>query len=140
AAPGTPRGSPASGDPAPARTTAAPPTPASTRTAPARRPQPPSTTPRPRGRPTPPPARHGNADPPTESRPSPSWALLCVLFGRDRLCGVTDRLLVDLDTADLSSPLGAGELEDLRWYLEDYLLAPFGVYETRGSKVAGQLP
>jgi hypothetical protein len=29
--------------------------------------------------------------------------------------------------APLAWPLGGGALEDLRWYLEDYLLAPFGV-------------
>ena len=32
----------------------------------------------------------------------------------------------------------ADALEDLRWYLEDYLLAPFGVWEDRGPAVAGQ--
>jgi hypothetical protein len=60
---------------------------------------------------------------------------------------VADRLLVDLDAggqvtvglwpeaglpetvsrAPLAWPLGAEALEDLRWYLEDYLRAPFGV-------------
>jgi hypothetical protein len=58
-----------------------------------------------------------------------------------------DRLIVDLGTdglatigvepggdlyervsqASLAWPLDADVLEDLRWYLEDYLLAPFGV-------------
>jgi hypothetical protein len=60
---------------------------------------------------------------------------------------VVDRLLIDLDTGgrvsvstwldgelpgaagepiELTWPLDSGELEDLRWYLEDYLRAPFG--------------
>jgi len=33
-------------------------------------------------------------------------------------------------------PSGADVLEDLRWYLEDYLRAPFGVYGHRGVAVA----
>ena len=33
-------------------------------------------------------------------------------------------------------PLDADVLEDLRWYLEDYLRAPFGVYGHRGVAVA----
>jgi tetratricopeptide (TPR) repeat protein len=73
---------------------------------------------------------------------------------------VTDRLLVDLGAdgrmlvstwldGELPSPVGepgevvwpldADALEELRWYLEDYLRAPFGVYEERGPKVAAQL-
>jgi tetratricopeptide (TPR) repeat protein len=54
-------------------------------------------------------------------------------------------LLVDLDSgtqsgaAGLESPIGAAELEDLRWYLEDYLQTPFGVYSDRGSRIAGRL-
>jgi tetratricopeptide (TPR) repeat protein len=36
-------------------------------------------------------------------------------------------------------PLGEGALEDLRWYLEDYLLAPFGVWEERGPAVQEKL-
>jgi tetratricopeptide (TPR) repeat protein len=36
-------------------------------------------------------------------------------------------------------PLDAGAQEDLRWYLEDYLLAPFGVWEDRGPAVRGKL-
>jgi hypothetical protein len=31
----------------------------------------------------------------------------------------------------LSWPLDGDALEDLRWYLEDYLRAPFGVYSDR---------
>jgi tetratricopeptide (TPR) repeat protein len=54
-------------------------------------------------------------------------------------------LLVDLDSGRqpgatrLRTPIGAEELEDLRWYLEDYLQTPFGVYSDRGSRIAGQL-
>jgi hypothetical protein len=39
-----------------------------------------------------------------------------------------------------SSPLGEDEREDLRWYLEDYLIAPYAVYEERGHKVEERLP
>ena len=41
--------------------------------------------------------------------------------------------------APLAWPLGAAALEDLRWYLEEYLLAPFGVWEDRGPAVQGKL-
>jgi tetratricopeptide (TPR) repeat protein len=77
------------------------------------------------------------------------------------MSGVADRLFVDL-TADgrvsvstglgseflggeteeqheLAWPLDADALEELRWYLEDYLRAPFGAYETRGHDVAAKL-
>ena len=70
-----------------------------------------------------------------------------------------DRLLVDLDgdgqvsvqmwpdggmprpvsRAPLTWPLDAEALEDLRWYLEDYLTAPFGVWEDRGPAVRDRL-
>jgi tetratricopeptide (TPR) repeat protein len=70
-----------------------------------------------------------------------------------------DRLLVDLGrdgTVTVSSwpdgmptkevsrapyiwPLGKEELEDLRWYLEEYLLAPYGVWEDRGPGIHGKL-
>jgi len=73
---------------------------------------------------------------------------------------VPDRLLVDLDAdgevkvqawpdgglpeevarSPLAWPLDADALEDLRWYLEDYLLAPFGVWEDRGPTVRARLP
>jgi tetratricopeptide (TPR) repeat protein len=69
-------------------------------------------------------------------------------------------LLVDLDTdgqarvsswpdgglpeqvssAPLEWPLDADALEDLRWYLEDYLLAPYGVWEDRGPAIREKLP
>jgi tetratricopeptide (TPR) repeat protein len=39
----------------------------------------------------------------------------------------------------LAWPLNADALEDLRWYLEDYLLAPFGVWEERGPAVEQRL-
>ncbi|MCW2890547.1 MAG: hypothetical protein JWO75_36 [Actinomycetia bacterium] len=70
-----------------------------------------------------------------------------------------DRLLVDLDLdgqarvsswpdgglpeevsrAPLAWPLDADALEDLRWYLEDYLLAPYGVWEDRGPAIREKL-
>jgi tetratricopeptide (TPR) repeat protein len=73
--------------------------------------------------------------------------------------GVPDRLLVDLgrdgqaavlswpesglpqevSRGPLAWPLDAAALEDLRWYLEDYLLAPFGVWEERGPQVQARL-
>jgi tetratricopeptide (TPR) repeat protein len=37
-------------------------------------------------------------------------------------------------------PLTDAELADLRWYFEDYLRAPFAVYENRGQRVAEALP
>ena len=54
----------------------------------------------------------------------------------------TDRLLIDLDSLGpfFASPLDDEALEDLRWYLEDYLRAPFGVYEERGPRVQASLP
>src|SRR3954451_819131 len=36
-------------------------------------------------------------------------------------------------------PLTAEELEDLRWYVEDYLRAPYAVWEDRGQAVADRL-
>lgn len=38
-----------------------------------------------------------------------------------------------------ASPLDAAVLEDLRWYLEDYLIAPYAVYEARGQAIADRL-
>jgi hypothetical protein len=71
---------------------------------------------------------------------------------------VADRLLVDLSDglvtvgtwpegglpetvsrAGLAWPLDEGVLEDLRWYLEDYLRAPFGVWEERGPRIQSRL-
>jgi hypothetical protein len=73
---------------------------------------------------------------------------------------MVDRLLVDLaadgrasvaawldgddfpgagEPFDLTWPLDADALEDLRWYLEDYLVAPFGVYGERGPRVQARL-
>lgn len=74
---------------------------------------------------------------------------------------VTDRLVVDLHadgtasvltwsadgalpqtgpSFDLVWPLSAAEAEDLRWYLEDYLILPSGVYGERGQRIEGKLP
>jgi tetratricopeptide (TPR) repeat protein len=72
---------------------------------------------------------------------------------------VANRLLVDLEPdglvtvstwpesgppetvsqARLEWPLDAAALEDLRWYLEDYLRAPFGVWEDRGPHIQARL-
>jgi hypothetical protein len=41
--------------------------------------------------------------------------------------------------APLAWPLDGDALEDLRWYLEDYLLAPFGVWEEHGPAVRDKL-
>ena len=45
----------------------------------------------------------------------------------------------EVSRSPLLWPLDAAELEDLRWYLEDYLLAPFGVWEERGPAVRARL-
>ena len=39
----------------------------------------------------------------------------------------------------LAWPLDADALEDLRWYLEDYLAAPYGVWEERGPAIREKL-
>jgi WD40 repeat protein/tetratricopeptide (TPR) repeat protein len=74
---------------------------------------------------------------------------------------VTDRLLLDLgldgrmvvsimrskeelprplgDPTPVDWPMNAAELEDLRWYLEEYLAVPFGVYDDRGATIAARL-
>jgi tetratricopeptide (TPR) repeat protein len=41
--------------------------------------------------------------------------------------------------APLTWPLEEDALEDLRWYLEDYLQAPFGVWEERGPAIREKL-
>ncbi|HVV19575.1 MAG TPA: tetratricopeptide repeat protein [Pseudonocardiaceae bacterium] len=74
-----------------------------------------------------------------------NWTILCVV----------ERLVVDVvdnaggavvsvgggsrDGVPVEWPLSADELSDLRWYLEDYLPTPFGVYGDRGEWVAGRL-
>ncbi len=45
----------------------------------------------------------------------------------------------ELSRGPVTWPLDAAELEELRWYLEDYLLAPFGVWEDRGPAVQARL-
>ncbi len=44
------------------------------------------------------------------------------------------------DAVQFDSPFGVAEREDIRWYLEDYLIAPFAVYEERGRNVEARLP
>ena len=50
-----------------------------------------------------------------------------------------DGVLELLSRAPLTWPLDGEALEDLRWYLEDYLLAPFEVWEERGPAVREKL-
>jgi tetratricopeptide (TPR) repeat protein len=50
-----------------------------------------------------------------------------------------DELPQELSRGPLAWPLDGAALEDLRWYLEDYLLAPFGVWQDRGPAVRTQL-
>jgi hypothetical protein len=45
----------------------------------------------------------------------------------------------EISRAPLEWPLDADALEDLRWYLEDYLLVPFGVWEDRGPAIKEKL-
>ncbi|MGR6923401.1 hypothetical protein ACU635_54870 [[Actinomadura] parvosata] len=42
--------------------------------------------------------------------------------------------------APLVLPLDGDSLEDLRWYLEDYLKHPYAAYAERGSDIAARLP
>ena len=74
------------------------------------------------------------------------WAVadrLLVDLGGDGQAGVLSwpdgGLPEEVSRAPLAWPLDAEALEDLRWYLEDYLLAPFGVWEDRGPAVQGEL-
>ncbi len=52
---------------------------------------------------------------------------------------MADQLVVDLDRKPAAWPLSDTVLENLRWYLEDYLTAPFGMYEERGSLIESRL-
>jgi tetratricopeptide (TPR) repeat protein len=45
----------------------------------------------------------------------------------------------EVSQTPLAWPLDADALEDLRWYLEDYLLAPYGVWEGRGPAIGDKL-
>ena len=45
----------------------------------------------------------------------------------------------EVSRAPLPWPLDGDALEDLRWYLEDYLRAPYGVWEDRGPAVQAKL-
>jgi tetratricopeptide (TPR) repeat protein/tRNA A37 threonylcarbamoyladenosine biosynthesis protein TsaE len=73
--------------------------------------------------------------------------------------GIVDRLIVDIDSGGAASvsvwlegevprdigsvelrwPLAAEDGESLRWYVEDFLRAPFGVYEEQGPRIEGSL-
>jgi tetratricopeptide (TPR) repeat protein len=50
-----------------------------------------------------------------------------------------DGSVASLSRAPLDWPLDQTALADLRWYLEDYLRAPFGVWEDRGPNVERRL-
>ena len=52
------------------------------------------------------------------------------------------RIVMDLDLAgELARwPMNAEAQEDVRWYIEDYLSVPFGVYDDRGARIAAQFP
>jgi tetratricopeptide (TPR) repeat protein len=43
------------------------------------------------------------------------------------------------EMSDFKFPITSAELEDLRWYLENYLPAPYAVWEEKGIKVQQQL-
>ena len=47
--------------------------------------------------------------------------------------------IVDLDVNPAAWPLSETVLENLRWYLEDYISAPFGMYEDRGGQIGARL-
>ena len=68
---------------------------------------------------------------------------LLVDLGRDGQAEVLvwphDELPEPVSHTPLTWPLDAEALEDLRWYLEDYLQAPFGVWEDRGPAIQGRL-
>ena len=68
---------------------------------------------------------------------------LIVKYTNDQL-RVMLRLEPDLEPEeappfDFISPLTPEEREDLRWYLEDYLAAPYAVWEERGSNIAATI-
>jgi hypothetical protein len=72
---------------------------------------------------------------------------------------MADRLIIDIGDSDVAlltvwrdgelqaaavpvafrRPLAAGELDELRWYLEDYLRAPYGAYRDRGERIAAAI-
>jgi tetratricopeptide (TPR) repeat protein len=68
---------------------------------------------------------------------------LIVDLGDDGMVRVRENLpgepLGPGDLASFAWPLDAGTVEDLRWYLEDYLRVPYGVYEDRGTRIEAQL-
>ena len=61
----------------------------------------------------------------------------------DRLVKVSqwpdDGLPEQVSESEFVWPLDDVALEDLRWYLEDYLRAPFGVWEERGPQIQAGL-
>ena len=61
--------------------------------------------------------------------------------GRVRVAIERDQELTDFagEPFDLAWPLDGEELDDLRWYLEDYLRAPYGADSARGERIAAAL-
>ena len=51
----------------------------------------------------------------------------------------SERRPEEVSRAPFAWPLDADALEDLRWYLENYLTAPYGVWEERGPAVQEKL-
>jgi hypothetical protein len=68
---------------------------------------------------------------------------LIVDLGGDGMVRIREELLGKPLTAgeptSFAWPLDENAAEDLRWYLEDYLRAPFGVYEDRGTRIEEEL-
>ena len=70
--------------------------------------------------------------------------LIVDLFGDGRV-GVSRQLHGEVaptpgpDPVELVVPLSEKDLGELAWYLERYLVAPFGVYEDRGPEIADRL-
>jgi tetratricopeptide (TPR) repeat protein len=70
---------------------------------------------------------------------------LIVDLGADRLVSVSSQLEGEdfpsrvAEPFELAWPLDSDALKELRWYLEDYLRAPYGVYAERGANVQGAL-
>lgn len=69
--------------------------------------------------------------------------LFIVDLNPDGTASVTSQLGSDLPDVvapfGLTWPLDDGALDELRWYLEDYLILPSGVYGERGVKVQASL-
>ena len=70
------------------------------------------------------------------------WLVLELDEGREAAAGIVPSgggRPEEASRVPFAWPLSADDLEDLRWYLEDYLRAPFGVWEGRGLRVQDAL-